>query len=183
MASAIPMRSDLTEISSEPESASGLAVVRLTVGAMFVWVFFENFGKGLYRPAGYRSTDQLLHRTQSLARCVEVSHGFGGEPRRDGCSYARVDRDLSRHSACSRPVHAPSRACSFSVSRQPLDFRDWNVVDMGIAGSGACVPWTRHWPCWPKMGHRRAIGEATTIFTVVVIGSSPSASVRHYSYT
>jgi uncharacterized membrane protein YphA (DoxX/SURF4 family) len=32
---------------------SGLAIVRLTIGAMFVWVFFENLGKGLYTPAGY----------------------------------------------------------------------------------------------------------------------------------
>jgi uncharacterized membrane protein YphA (DoxX/SURF4 family) len=31
----------------------GLAIVRLTLGAMFVWVFFENRGKGLYTPAGY----------------------------------------------------------------------------------------------------------------------------------
>ena len=31
----------------------GLAMVRLTIGAMFVWVFFENLGKGLYSPAGY----------------------------------------------------------------------------------------------------------------------------------
>jgi uncharacterized membrane protein YphA (DoxX/SURF4 family) len=31
----------------------GLAIVRLTIGAMFVWVFFENLGKGLYTPAGY----------------------------------------------------------------------------------------------------------------------------------
>jgi uncharacterized membrane protein YphA (DoxX/SURF4 family) len=31
----------------------GLAVVRLTIGAMFVWVFFENLGKGLYTPGGY----------------------------------------------------------------------------------------------------------------------------------
>lgn len=30
-----------------------LAVVRLTLGAMFVWVFFENLGKGAYTPAGY----------------------------------------------------------------------------------------------------------------------------------
>lgn len=30
-----------------------LAMVRLTIGAMFVWVFFENRGKGLYTPAGY----------------------------------------------------------------------------------------------------------------------------------
>jgi len=34
-------------------AANGLAVVRVTVGAMFVWVFFENLGKGLYTPAGY----------------------------------------------------------------------------------------------------------------------------------
>jgi uncharacterized membrane protein YphA (DoxX/SURF4 family) len=31
----------------------GLAIVRLTIGAMFVWVFFENLGKGLYTPGGY----------------------------------------------------------------------------------------------------------------------------------
>ena len=34
-------------------AAKGLALVRLTIGAEFVWVFFENFGKGLYTPAGY----------------------------------------------------------------------------------------------------------------------------------
>ena len=31
----------------------GLAVVRITIGAMLVWVFFENLGKGAYTPAGY----------------------------------------------------------------------------------------------------------------------------------
>src|SRR3954471_16638630 len=34
-------------------AANGLALVRLTIGAMLVWVFFENLGKGLYSPAGY----------------------------------------------------------------------------------------------------------------------------------
>ena len=34
-------------------AANGLAVVRVTIGAMLVWVFFENLGKGLYKPAGY----------------------------------------------------------------------------------------------------------------------------------
>lgn len=32
---------------------TALALVRLTLGAMFVWVFFENKGKGLYTPGGY----------------------------------------------------------------------------------------------------------------------------------
>ncbi len=35
------------------DAANGLALVRVTIGAMFVWVFFENMGKGLYTPAGY----------------------------------------------------------------------------------------------------------------------------------
>ena len=35
--------------------ANGLAIVRVTIGAMLVWVFFENLGKGLYTPAGYAS--------------------------------------------------------------------------------------------------------------------------------
>ena len=36
-----------------PYAANGLALVRLTIGAMFISVFFENLGKGLYTPAGY----------------------------------------------------------------------------------------------------------------------------------
>src|ERR1700746_838427 len=46
-------RSDGTTGAHQPEAANGLAIVRVTIGAMFVWVFFENLGKGLYTPAGY----------------------------------------------------------------------------------------------------------------------------------
>src|SRR5258708_20150769 len=46
-------RSDVTTGAHEPHAANGLAIVRVTIGAMFVWVFFENLGKGLYTPAGY----------------------------------------------------------------------------------------------------------------------------------
>jgi uncharacterized membrane protein YphA (DoxX/SURF4 family) len=31
-----------------------LAVLRVALGALFVWVFFENLGKGTYTPAGYK---------------------------------------------------------------------------------------------------------------------------------
>lgn len=41
--------------STNSQAACGLTIVRLTIGAMFVWVFFENFGKGLYTPGGYSS--------------------------------------------------------------------------------------------------------------------------------
>jgi uncharacterized membrane protein YphA (DoxX/SURF4 family) len=35
------------------DAANALALVRVTIGSMFVWVFFENLGKGLYSPGGY----------------------------------------------------------------------------------------------------------------------------------
>src|ERR1700692_402662 len=49
MTDANPMQS----VAHQPQAANGWAMVRVTIGAMFVWVFFENLGKGLYTPAGY----------------------------------------------------------------------------------------------------------------------------------
>jgi uncharacterized membrane protein YphA (DoxX/SURF4 family) len=40
-------------VANQLPAANGLAIVRVTIGAMLVWVFFENLGKGLYTPAGY----------------------------------------------------------------------------------------------------------------------------------
>jgi uncharacterized membrane protein YphA (DoxX/SURF4 family) len=40
-------------VTGQPPAADGLAIVRIAIGAMLVWVFFENLGKGLYTAAGY----------------------------------------------------------------------------------------------------------------------------------
>src|SRR5947209_3392018 len=45
--------SALSSSAHRTQPATALAMVRLIIGAMFVSVFFENLGKGLYRPAGY----------------------------------------------------------------------------------------------------------------------------------
>jgi uncharacterized membrane protein YphA (DoxX/SURF4 family) len=50
---ASPVQSGTTRPANQLDAANGLALVRLTIGAMFVWVFFENLGKGGYTPAGY----------------------------------------------------------------------------------------------------------------------------------
>jgi uncharacterized membrane protein YphA (DoxX/SURF4 family) len=43
-----------TSIESQPERAQvALAILRVALGSLFVWVFFENLGKGLYSPSGY----------------------------------------------------------------------------------------------------------------------------------
>src|ERR1700730_6113131 len=50
------MRLNASPISSatvQLQAADGLALVRMTIGALFVSVFFENLGKSLYTPAGY----------------------------------------------------------------------------------------------------------------------------------
>jgi uncharacterized membrane protein YphA (DoxX/SURF4 family) len=49
MTNAIPTQN----AANQPSAANGLAIVRVTIGAMLVWVFFENLGKGLYTPGGY----------------------------------------------------------------------------------------------------------------------------------
>src|SRR6202008_171289 len=46
-----PVQSGANGRANTLDAANGLALVRLTVGAMFVWVFFENLGKGGYTPA------------------------------------------------------------------------------------------------------------------------------------
>ncbi|HVO61547.1 MAG TPA: DoxX family membrane protein [Terriglobales bacterium] len=50
---ATSLQRDITTVAPQTQAANGLAIVRLTIGAMFVWVFFENWGKGLYTAAGY----------------------------------------------------------------------------------------------------------------------------------
>jgi uncharacterized membrane protein YphA (DoxX/SURF4 family) len=50
---ATPARGEIPTGAPQPEAAKGLAIVRVTIGAMFIWVFFENLGKGLYTPTGY----------------------------------------------------------------------------------------------------------------------------------
>ena len=59
---------DETTAGAQSQAAIGLAIVRLTIGAMFVWVFFENLGKGLYTSAGYSNLiDYYIKQSHSPA--------------------------------------------------------------------------------------------------------------------
>jgi uncharacterized membrane protein YphA (DoxX/SURF4 family) len=40
-------------IHAQNSAPVALAILRIGLGALFVWVFFENLGKGLYSPSGY----------------------------------------------------------------------------------------------------------------------------------
>src|ERR1700752_2634288 len=51
-------RDNLCSVVDQRRTRIGLALMRLTIGSMFVWVFFENLGKGLYTATGYAN---LIH--------------------------------------------------------------------------------------------------------------------------
>src|SRR5215469_6210964 len=54
----VQLKDNSSSMVNQPDSRIGLALMRLTIGTMFVWVFFENLGKGLYTATGYRN---LIH--------------------------------------------------------------------------------------------------------------------------
>src|SRR3984893_11747945 len=71
------------------DAANGLALVRMTIGAMFVWVFFENLGKGAYTPAGYAGVIDYY---------IKASHS--------PAAWKWVMGLMARHAAMVAPVQA-----------------------------------------------------------------------------
>ncbi|MGH9712807.1 MAG: TQO small subunit DoxD [Candidatus Acidiferrales bacterium] len=61
-------RDNASSEAAQPYAGIGLAIIRLTIGCMFVSVFFENRGKGLYTPAVYAGLiDQYIQQGHSPA--------------------------------------------------------------------------------------------------------------------
>ena len=57
-----------THINGTSREQRALAVLRIALGAMFIWVFFENLGKGAYSPSGYKGViDYYLKNGHSPA--------------------------------------------------------------------------------------------------------------------
>jgi uncharacterized membrane protein YphA (DoxX/SURF4 family) len=54
----VQLKDNSSPVVYQPNARIGLALMRLTIGSMFVWVFFENLGKGLYTATGYAN---LIH--------------------------------------------------------------------------------------------------------------------------
>ena len=61
---------------NQSASATGLALVRVTIGAELVWVFFENLGKGLYTPAGYASLINYYIKSSHSPAAWKAVMGF-----------------------------------------------------------------------------------------------------------
>ena len=87
--SATSLRSDLTGPAPGAESAKGLAIVRVTIGAMLIWVFFENLKKGAYTTAGYAGV---------ISYYIKMSHS--------PAAWKSVLAFMSSHAAMAAPMQA-----------------------------------------------------------------------------
>jgi uncharacterized membrane protein YphA (DoxX/SURF4 family) len=74
-----------------------LAIIRIGLGLLFVWVFFENRGKGLYTPKGY--SDLINHYAVK-----------GTAPE----TWKAIMRFMAAHAAMAAPMQAVSEI-SFGV--------------------------------------------------------------------
>jgi uncharacterized membrane protein YphA (DoxX/SURF4 family) len=79
------------------EPAVVLAILRVVLGVLFVWVFFENLGKGLYTPAGY-------------AGLIEYYISAGHSP----AAWKSVMTVMADHASIAAPIQAVTEL-SFGV--------------------------------------------------------------------
>src|SRR5262249_15990027 len=98
------------DVANQPTAAGGLAIVRVTVGAMLVWVFFENLGKGLYTPAGYAGL---------IGYYIKNSHS--------PAIWKSVMQLAASHAAMAAPMHAlteirPRTFLFFGLFARPAAF-------------------------------------------------------------
>lgn len=75
--------------SSTDAAGRGLALARMCIGTMFIYVFFENYGKGLYTPGGY-------------AELIKWYAGNGSAP--------EIWKSIMRLAASSARIAAPMQA-------------------------------------------------------------------------
>src|SRR5882672_6380233 len=86
---ATPAQNATVSFAGQPDAANGLALVRMTIGAMFVWVFFENLGKGLYTPEAYAGL---------INHYIEASHS--------PAAWKAVMGLAANHAAMAAPMQA-----------------------------------------------------------------------------
>ena len=143
--------------------------MRLTIGAMFVWVFFENLGKGLYTPAGYAGLINYY---------IESSHS--------PAVWKAVMGLAASHASMAAPMQAVTEICLGILLVIGLLTRPAAFIAFLYLGSLWVSEWGTAW-IWEllvpvmaslgarggtgrsNVGRRRTVGAALAILSVVVI--------------
>ena len=111
------------------DAACGLTLVRVTIGAMLVWVFFENLGKGLYTAGGYAA---LIHYY------IEKGHS--------PAAWKAVMSLAASHAAMAAPMQAILEMSLGVLLIIGLFTRPWLLSRSCILAVFGCQSGARHGP-------------------------------------
>ena len=128
MMSLDPASHDGRLVADESYTRIGLAIVRLTIGAMFVWVFFENLGKGLYTPAGYAGLINYY---------IQHDHA--------PAVWKRVMAVAANHAAMAAPLQGLTEISLGVLLVLGLLTRPVGLVAFGLLGSLWISEWGTSW--------------------------------------
>ena len=121
-------REKTSHMPDQPYARIGLAMVRLTIGAMFVWVFFENLGKGLYTPAGYAG---LINNY--------IQHGHAP------AAWKAVMAAAASHAAMAAPLQGLTEISLGVLLVLGMLTRPAGLVACGLLGSLWISEWGTSW--------------------------------------
>ena len=122
------LQENTSHIPDQPYTRIGLAMVRLTIGAMFVWVFFENLGKGLYTPAGYAGLINFY-----------IQHGHAP------AAWKAVMAEAASHAAMAAPLQGLTEISLGVLLVLGLLTRPAGLVACGLLGSLWMSEWGTSW--------------------------------------
>jgi uncharacterized membrane protein YphA (DoxX/SURF4 family) len=116
------------ETADRAQARTGLAIARFTIGAMFVWVFFENLGKGLYTSQGYAG---LIHYY------IDKGHAPG--------AWKAVMAQAAQHASMAAPAQAVTEATLGILLVLGLFTRPAALVAFAFLGSLLISEWGTAW--------------------------------------
>jgi len=140
-----------------------LAVLRVALGVLFIWVFFENLGKGAYSPAGYKGViDYYLKNGHAPGAWKAVMSAAAANARIAGPLQAMTELGfgvLLVTGTATRLIAAAAGAFLFTLWLSELGTSWFWELAMPIIVAG-CLSWGRAGRTWGLDGviARRAPG-------------------------
>ncbi len=140
-----------TETMGASREQQALAVLRVTLGLMFVWVFFENLGKGAYTPAGYKGViDHFLKNGHAPAFWKEIMSMAAANARVAGPLQAATELGfgvLLLAGVATRAVAAAAGAFLFTLWISELGAAwIWELATPIVVAF--CLSWARAGRTW-----------------------------------
>jgi hypothetical protein len=143
-------RDHTSRVADQPHARMGLALVRLTIGAMFVWSSSRIWERA-YRSRQVTRVSSIITLRAVRPRRVEECYGARSESRIHGRTTSGSSRNLAWSAAGARLFYA-SGGTRFCVPYEPMGFRVGNGVDMGAARSRPSLS------CAGRRGSRPYVG-------------------------